>query len=79
MIYLLKIIFFVLGPKKSKHNLIKGVPRNNFYFTNTIIIGEPCVDIVSDAAANSVAIRVEISNQKGKKLERKLFLQKEYK
>ena len=70
--------FFVLGPKKSKKCLIKGVLRNKYDFTSTITIGQPCVDVPSDGATNSIAIRVEIPNQKDKKWERKPLLQKGY-
>lgn len=67
------------GPKKSKNSPKRGVPRNESDFTSTIIIGEPCADVASNGATNSIAIREEIPNQKDKKSEIKLDLQNEYK
>ena len=59
---------------KSKNYLIKGVPRNKSDFTSTIIIGEPHVGVASNGTTDSISIRVEIPNQKDKKLKRKVFL-----
>lgn len=67
------------GPKKSKNSPKRGVPRNESDFISTIIIGEPCADVASNGATNSIAIREEIPNQKDKKSEIKLDLQNEYK